>query len=52
MNAHPIVDRVVCALGVLMVIVYAIAMYRYATLDPRSMWCDPAITGCVVGHRP
>lgn len=46
-----IADRVVCALGVLMVLVYAVVMYHLATLDPHSMWCDPAVTGCVFGRR-
>ena len=50
-RAHPIADRVVCLLGVLMVVVYAVVMYRHAILDPHSMWCDPHLVGCVIGHR-
>jgi len=50
MRATPTADAVVCALGVLMVLVYAVAMYHHATLDPYSMWCDPRMTGCVVGQ--
>lgn len=52
MKRSRVTDFVVCALGVLMVIAYAVLMYQHATVDPHSVWCDPTLTSCVTGHRP
>lgn len=43
---RPIADLVVTALGVLMVIVFAMITHHQATLDPYSVWCDPHVTAC------
>lgn len=43
---RPIADRVVTALGVLMVIGYALVVHHQATLDPHSVWCDPHVVVC------
>jgi hypothetical protein len=46
-TARQATDVVVCALGVLMVIAYAVAMWHQAGTDPYSVWCDPKVTACV-----
>jgi hypothetical protein len=50
-RARPVTDFVVCALGVLMVIVYAVGLYHHATLDHNSTWCDPHLVVCGTGHH-
>jgi len=46
-----VADRVVCALGVGMVVVFGFLVHHQATLDPHAVWCDPHLVGCVVAHR-
>ena len=42
-----VADRVIVALGILMVVVYTVVMHHQATLDPHSVWCDPSVMACV-----
>lgn len=48
-NTHPVGDLIVTALGVCMVITYTIIMYRHATMNPYSVWCDPHLVTCRAG---